>query len=157
MDFFIKTFYSTMGLINLNSIVNLLQTYPFPFIISSALFCCIILIIYTFSRYRVLSFTILFAWLLSCLITLFCIPSANIVLEKLYSMINSQIILSFTSSIILLIFCILNTLSQKPRKKKKNYGYNAWWINIINFIVLLAFCWIFNIGLFTIPALSYLQ
>lgn len=157
MDFFIKTFYSTLGLISLDNIANLLRTYPFSFGISSAIFFCIILIIQTFSRYKILSFKIFIAWLLSCIITLFCIANANIALDKLYSMVNAQIILSFASSAILLIFCILNMLSNKPRKKKKNYGYNAWWINILSFIILLAFCWVFNIGLFAVSALSYLQ
>lgn len=157
MDFLIHTFYGITALFDLNIVATLLRSAPFTYIIVIALFCCILLIIATFSRYRIFSFKMVIAWILSCCITLFYLASANNVeLEIMQDTINSQVILSFASSILLFIFYILSMLSAKPKRKKKNYGYNGWWICIISFIVLLAFCCVFNVGLFVASALFYL-
>lgn len=158
MDFLANLFQTITSLIHINQIVFLLHDSPFIYIITIALFCCVMLLISVFSSYKILNLQILFAWILSCVITFIYLVNSHTDMEqiKLSAALHSQIILSFSSTIILLIFYLLGLVSTKPFKARKNFGRHTWWVSIVRFIVVLAFCCVFNIGLFVASALFYL-
>lgn len=157
--------YSILNTISIDKISEMLKSYPFMYATVVALFCCICLVVYVFSRYMVFSFRLLIAWIISCLVILVLL-AMNRVDQYLSMSINSQMILSFTSCIIILILYILSIVSNKPKKRKKKYnkvnlstrilGSDVWWVNVLGFIALVAFCCIFNIGLFVSCSLLYL-
>lgn len=158
MDFLINVFQIITTTISIDQIVFLLHATPFAYIITLALFCCMLLLINVFSAYKILSFKILIAWLLACIATFVYLVNGHgdMELVQFSTALHSQVILSFSSTIILLIFYLLGLISSKPYKRRKNFGRHTWWVNIVSFIVLFAFCCIFNIGLFVAAALFYL-
>lgn len=156
MYIFYNFFNSIIEIVNLNVIIMLLHNSPFIYIITISLFCCILLLMNVFSKYKILSIKVLFAWIISCIITLIYLVNSDMDKDKLSIAINSQVILSFASFIIMLVFYLLSLIGSKPNKPMKNFGINTWWIRSIGFIVLLAFCCIFNICLFVSSALFYL-
>ncbi|RDU65315.1 hypothetical protein CQA53_06460 [Helicobacter didelphidarum] len=158
MDFIKDLFYFGIELIDIDTIQILLQKHLFAYIIVMALFCCVVLLISVFSRYKILSLRIFIAWIFSSVISLLYLLKADDVgIEVLRTNINSQIILSFASSILLLIFWIFSSMSTKPKKRKKNFGYHTWWISIVGFVVLLAFCCFLNVSLFVATAPFYMK
>lgn len=148
-------------IISIDSISILAKENIVSFVMPLALFTCVLLIINAFSKYKFLSFRIFCAWIISCLISLFVISSGDLnntdELNKavLVSSLNAQIILSFLSSVIMFIFYIFTLLGNKARARKKNFGYNRFWIAIVSFVVLCAFCCLFNIMLFVAWKLFY--
>ncbi len=156
MSIFYKIFYSIIEVTSLNQITLLLNKSTFAYIIAIALFCCVLLLMSVFSKFKIVGIRLLFAWLMSCVITLIYLANGNMEQDKLSDAINSQIILSFASFTIMLIFYLLGLIGTKPNKPRKNFGRNTWWIRIISFVVLLAFCCVFNISLFVSSALFYL-
>lgn len=158
MDFLTNLFKTVETFIHIEQVVFLLHNYPFAYIITIALFCCVLLLMSVFSSYKILNIQILFAWILSCVITFIYLINSHTNIEqiKLNIAIHSQIILSLSSTIVLLIFYFLGLISTKPFKVRKKFGRHTWWINIIGFVVVLSFCCMFNIGLFVASALFYL-
>ncbi len=158
MDFLSNLFYTTTTLINIDQIAFLLHTAPFSYIITIALFCCVLLLMSVFSAYKILNLQILCAWVFACFATFIYLINAHTDMDstQLSNALHSQVILSCASTIILLIFYLLGLVSTKPYKPRKNFGYHAWWINIVRLIVVFAFCCVFNIGLFVASALFYL-
>ncbi|STQ85597.1 Uncharacterised protein [Helicobacter muridarum] len=158
--------YSILSTVSISKISIMLQSAPFMYTIIVALFCCICLLIYVFSRYMIFSFRLLIAWIISCLVTLLLLAMDNVDTKALSISINSQIILSFASCVIILILYIISIISNKPKKRKKRYnkvnlstrilGSDVWWAKTIGFIALVAFCCVFNIGLFVSCSLLYL-
>lgn len=158
MDFFINAFQTTITTISIDRIVFLLHDTPFTYIITLALFCCIFLLISVFSAYKVLNLKILVAWIFACIANFMYLINGYKDMEftQFNTALHSQIILSFASITILTVFYILGLINTKPYKKRKNFGRHTWWVNIVRFIVLFAFCCAFNIGLFVASALFYL-
>lgn len=158
MDFLANLFHTITTLIHIDQIVFLLRNSPFVYIITIALFCCIMLLMSVFSSHKILNLQILFAWVFSCIIIFIYLLNSHADMDqvKLSMAIHSQIILSFFSTVVLLIIYLLGLISTKPFKTRKNFERHVWWVNILRFIVILAFCCIFNIGLFVASALFYL-
>lgn len=158
MDFLMNIFQTMITSISVEQIALLLHKIPFAYIISLALFCCLFLVVSVFSSYKILELKTLVAWIFACVATFIYLinGSANMESSQFNTAFHSQLILSCTSTTILLIFYILGLISDKPHKRRKNFGYHVWWISIVRFIVLFAFCCIFNIGLFVTVALFYL-
>ena len=155
MDNFTKTLLLLTDSISLDSISILARDNIISYALPCALFICALLLINVFSTYKFLSFKILLSWVISCFISLFFITSGDLDSILLISSVNSQVILSFFSSTIMLIFYIFTIISSKPHKKRKNFGYNRLWIGILSFIVSCAFCCFFNIMLFVAWRLFY--
>ncbi|RDU72718.1 hypothetical protein CQA66_03745 [Helicobacter aurati] len=160
------TLYSISHAVNIAKISVILQSAPLMYGIVVAMFCCVCLLVYVFSKYRIFNLRLLIAWIISCVITLLLLAQNHIDEETFNLSLNSQVILSFASCTIILILYILSMASNKPNKRKKKYNKNTlstrilssdlWWIKILGFVALLAFCCIFNIGLFVFCALFYL-
>ena len=158
MDFLVNIFQTIIATINMDQIVFLLHKTPFAYIITLALFCCVLLLMNVFSAHKILSLRILIAWLFACIATFSYLVNGYRYMESIQfnTALHSQIILSFASTIILFVFYLLGLISTKPYKRRKNFGYHIFWINIVQFVVLFAFCCIFNICLFVLVALFYL-
>lgn len=158
MGFLMNVFYIIKTNINIEQIVFLLHATPFAYIITIALFCCVLLIMNVFSTYKILNIRILIAWIFACMTTFVYIVNGHDDMKSIQfnTALHSQAILSFASTTVLFIFYLFGLISSKPHKKRKNFGYHTWWINAVYFVVLFAFCCMFNIGLFVSAALFYL-
>lgn len=168
MDFFSNLFQiqipQIIDIISLDSIIILMQTMPFAYGIALALFCCALLLGSAFSRYKMINLKILFAWILSCGATFIYLINGHAEMDamQLDNALHSQVILSCASTIILLLTYLLELIGTKPHKPAKQFNRRAWWVRIVRFvvaivrfIVIFAFCCIFNIGLFVAAALFY--
>lgn len=124
------------------------------FSISLSLFFCFLLLIRVFFKYRFITFKILFTWILSGFIVLFFLQDNND--ENVILAINSQLILIFVSSLIMILFYIFGFIFPKKSRPKKNFGRNFWWVWIISFIVIFAFSFMFNIFLYISTIIFFL-
>lgn len=140
--------------IRLKHIELVLANYHFSILISIALFVCTLLIFRVFLKYSFLNTKILICWILASLITLIYLVNEDD--NSIILTLNSQLILMIVSFLILFIFFIFGLFFKKPRKRIKKYGKNSWWVNILSFVVTLAFCIAFNIILYISCVVFYI-
>ena len=148
---------NSVSLVDMDRITFLLHSQYAIYGIVMALFCCVVLLFSVFSKRRIFSLRLLFAWILSAFLTLFYVTNiSNDAVELKEINIASQIILTFGSSVILLVSYIISLIGNKPKRRNRNFGKHKYWISILSFVVLLAFCCFFNILLFVATSLFYL-
>lgn len=145
-----------LSLIDINEIQNLLQVNLVGFCISIGIFLAVIIFNAFFYNYKVFSFKVFFAWLLASVITFFYMLNDDTNTNMLSINLNSLVILDFFSNAIMFICFIFSLIANNPKKRTKNYGKHTWWIEILAFIVRVAFYSAFNIILFVIALYFYL-
>lgn len=142
-------------LVDIDSLQNLLQINMLGFGLSIGIFLIIILL-NLLSKYKIFTLRRLIAWALSTIITFIYISNDDIGQNMKAVNMNAQVILGFVTNAVMLMCYLLSLISNKPRKRGKNYGKHTWWVSILGFVVLLAFYSVFNIALFAFALFFYL-
>ncbi|PAF45489.1 hypothetical protein [Helicobacter sp. 11S02629-2] len=142
-------------IITIENLLDILKTQALGFIISLCLFFCILLLFEVFSKGRIISLKVLGAWVISAVLMLLFLYKSNDYSKAIA--INTEIVLVVVSFVILLLFYIYELFMTKPKRlRKKRYGKHQWWVSIVSFIVLLAFCFLGSVLLYVVGIVYYL-
>ncbi|PAF49365.1 hypothetical protein BKH43_06870 [Helicobacter sp. 13S00401-1] len=143
-------------IITLENLLDILKTQALGFVISLCLFFCVLLLFEVFSKGRIINLRLLIAWIISAILMLLFLYKSE-EYSKVIT-INTEIVLFVVSFVILVVFYIYELVATKPKKKrsKKRYGKHQWWVSIVGYIVLLAFCFLGSVLLYVVGIVYYL-